>query len=124
MQDFLGHVRASRATRGPTKGQRVSPAHAKTVLVHVEQFYLFMHDHKDAAAAATGEPGWRELEAGHAGFYRARWWWGRSVSGVREGFVGPPALSAVTVRCQAVTPPRRITPKPRPNACPRWCSAA
>ena len=72
MQDFLGHVRASRASRGPTAGQRVSAAHAKTVLVHVEQFYLFMHDHKDAAAAALGEPGWRELGAGHAGFYRTR----------------------------------------------------
>jgi len=72
MQDFLGHVRASRATRGPTKGQRVSPAHAKTVLVHAEQFYLFMQDHKDAAAAATGEPGWAGLGAGHAGFYRNR----------------------------------------------------
>ena len=72
MQDFLGHVRASRATRGPTKGQRVSAAHAKTVLVHAEQFYLFMHDHKDAAAAAAGEPGWAGLGAGHAGFYRNR----------------------------------------------------
>ena len=72
MQDFLGHVRASRASRGPTRGQPVSPAHAKTVLVHVEQFYLFMHDHKDVAAAATGEPGWRELGAGHAGFWRNR----------------------------------------------------
>ena len=72
MQDFLGHVRASRASRGPTAGQPVSAAHAKTVLVHVEQFYLFMHDHKDAAAAATGEPGWREVGTGHAGFYRNR----------------------------------------------------
>lgn len=72
MQDFLGHVRASLVTRGPTRGQRVSPAHAKTVLVHAEQFYLFMHDHKDAAAAATGEPGWAGLGAGHAGFYRNR----------------------------------------------------
>ncbi|MDQ3764531.1 MAG: hypothetical protein M3460_24140 [Actinomycetota bacterium] len=72
MQDFLGHVQASRATRGPTKGQRVSPAHAKTVLVHAEQFYLFMHDHKDAAAAATGEQRWAGLGAGHAGFYRTR----------------------------------------------------
>jgi len=72
MQDFLGHVRASQSSRGPTQGQRVSAAHAKTVLVGVEQFYLFMHDHKDAAAAATGEPGWRELAAGHAGFYRNR----------------------------------------------------
>jgi len=72
MQDFPGHIRASRASRGPTAGQRISPAHAKTILVHVEQFYLFMHDHKDAAAAATGEPGWREPGAGHAGFYRTR----------------------------------------------------
>ena len=72
MQDFLGHVRASRASRGPTEGQRVSAAHAKTVLVHAEQFYLFMHDHQDAAAAATGEPGWAGLGAGHAGFYRNR----------------------------------------------------
>ena len=65
-------MRASRASRGPTAGQPVSAAHAKTVLVNVEQFYLFMHDHKDAAAAATGEPGWAELGAGHAGFYRNR----------------------------------------------------
>ena len=67
MQDFLGHVRASQASRGPTKGQRVSAAHAKTVLVHAEQFYLFMHDHKDAAAAAAGEPGWRGWEPGTPG---------------------------------------------------------
>ena len=72
MLDFLGHVRSSRASRGPTRGQRVSPAHAKTVLVHVEQFYLFMHDHKDEAAATLGEPGWRGLGAEHAGFYRNR----------------------------------------------------
>jgi integrase len=72
MLDFLGHVRASQASRGPTAGQPISAAHAKTVLVHVEQFYLFMHDHKDAATAATAEPGWRELGAGHAGFYRNR----------------------------------------------------
>jgi integrase len=72
MQDFLGHVRASQSSRGPTAGQRVSAAHAKTVLVHVEQFYLFMHDHKETAAGAAGEPGWRELGAGHAGFYRTR----------------------------------------------------
>ena len=72
MRDFLGHVRASQASRGPTAGKPVSSAHAKTVLVHVEQFYLFMHDHKDEAAAALGEPGWRELGAEHAGFYRNR----------------------------------------------------
>ncbi len=72
MLDFLGHVRASRASRGPTEGQPVSAAHAKTILVNVEQFYLFMHDNRNEAAAATGDPGWRELGAEHAGFYRIR----------------------------------------------------
>ena len=72
MQDFLGQVKASRASRGPTAGQPVSAAHAKTILVNVEQFYLFMHDNRDEAAAATGDRGWRELGAEHAGFYRAR----------------------------------------------------
>jgi len=71
MLDFLGHVTASRATRGPTAGQPVSAAHAKTILVNVEQFYLFMHDNANEAAAA-GDPGWRELGAEHAGFYRIR----------------------------------------------------
>ena len=72
MLDFLGHVTASRATRGPTAGQPVSAAHAKTILVNVEQFYLFMHDNANEAAAAAGDPGWRELGAEHAGFYRIR----------------------------------------------------
>lgn len=72
MLDFLGDVTSSRASRGPTAGQPVSAAHAKTILVNVEQFYLFMHDNRDQAAAATGDPGWRELGAGHAGFYRIR----------------------------------------------------
>lgn len=72
MQDFLGHVRASRASRGPSKGQQVSASHAKVVLGSVEQFYLFMHDHKDEAAEALGEPRWQELGAEHAGFWRRR----------------------------------------------------
>jgi integrase len=72
MQDFLGHVRAGKARRGPSKGQQVSSSHAKGVLGNVEQFYLFMHDHQDEAAVALGEPRWQELGAGHAGFYRRR----------------------------------------------------
>jgi integrase len=72
MHDFLGHVRASQRSRGPARGQQVSAGHARTVLVDAEQFYLFMHDRKDAAAAATGERRWRDLGAGHAGFYRTR----------------------------------------------------
>jgi integrase len=72
MLDFLGHVKASRASRGPTAGQPVSAAHAKSILVNVEQFYLFMHDNRDEAATVTGDPAWRELGAEHAGFWRIR----------------------------------------------------
>lgn len=72
MLGFLALVRASRASRGPTEGQLVSGAHAKTVVTAVEQFYLFMHDHKEEAAAELGEPGWLDLGPQHAAFYRPR----------------------------------------------------
>jgi integrase len=70
MLDFLAHVRASRATRGPTKGQPVSATHAKILLVGVEQFYGFMHENAGTAAAALHEPGWLRLGPQHARFYR------------------------------------------------------
>jgi hypothetical protein len=72
MLDFLARVRAARASRGPTEGQLVSGAHAKVVVSGVEQFYLFMHDHKEEAAAELGEPGWLDLGPQHAAFYRPR----------------------------------------------------
>ena len=72
MLDFLAHVRASRASRGPTKGQLLSGAHAKVVVTAVEQFYLFMHDHKEEAAAELGESAWLGLGPQHATFYRPR----------------------------------------------------
>lgn len=70
MLDFLGHLRAKKATRGPRIGQRLSPASVQRAASDVEQFYLFMADHKDAAAAALGDPGWARLGSEHAGFYR------------------------------------------------------
>ncbi len=72
MPDFPGRVRASRASRGPSAGQPVPAAHAKTILVNAGQFYLFMHGNGNEAAAAAGNPGWREPGAGHAGFCRTR----------------------------------------------------
>lgn len=70
MLDFLGHVRSSRATTGPAKGQLLSASHTKNLASAVEQFYLFMHDNKDTAAAALAEPSWLRLGHEHAGFYR------------------------------------------------------
>jgi integrase len=69
--DYLGHVRGLRVTRpGPTLGQRLSAAHVGALLGSAEQFYLFMHDHKDAAARALSEPAWLALGPQHAGFFR------------------------------------------------------
>lgn len=70
MLDFLGHLRARPVTRGRRAGQRLSPASVQRLASDVEQFYLFMTDNKDAAAAALAEPGWLRLGPDHAGFYR------------------------------------------------------
>jgi integrase len=71
MLDFLGHVRSQRVTRkGPTLGQPWSADHVRTALDSAEQFYAFMHDNQDAAAAALAEPGWLRLGPQHARFYR------------------------------------------------------
>src|SRR6266542_2433509 len=70
MLEFLGHLKAMRATRGRTIGQPVSAAHVKQTAVAIEQFYRFMHDNKDAAAAALTEPGWLRLGPQHTVFFR------------------------------------------------------
>ena len=70
MLDFLGHLRTRPLTRARGTGQRLSPASVGRLASDVEQFYLFMTDNKDAAAAALGEPGWLRLGPEHAGFYR------------------------------------------------------
>ena len=57
MLDFLGHLRARPVTRGRRTGQRLSPASVQRLASDVEQFYLFMTDNKDTAAAALAEPG-------------------------------------------------------------------
>ena len=70
MLEFLGHLRARDVIRGRRTGQRLAPASVQRLASDVEQFYLFMADNKDAAAAALAEPGWLLLGPGHAGFYR------------------------------------------------------
>jgi hypothetical protein len=70
MLDFLGHLRARQVTRGRRAGQRLSPASVQRLASDVEQFYLFMADNTDAAAAALAEPDWLRLGAEHCGFYR------------------------------------------------------
>lgn len=71
MLDFLGHVRSLRVQRpGPAHGQPLSQSRVATLLTSVEQFYAFMHDHRDTAAVALAEPGWLQLGPQHAMFFR------------------------------------------------------
>ncbi|MDF3313732.1 hypothetical protein P3H15_53680, partial [Rhodococcus sp. T2V] len=70
MLEFLGRLRGRDATRGRRAGQRLSLTSVQRLASDVEQFYLFMTDNKDAAAAALAEPGWLRLGPEHAGFYR------------------------------------------------------
>ena len=71
MLDYLGHVRGQRVSRkGPTLGQPWSDALVRSTLNSAEQFYAFMHDNREAAAAALAEPGWLRLGPEHARFYR------------------------------------------------------
>ena len=70
MLDFLGHLRVREPARGRRAGQRLSPASVQRLASDVEQFYLFMTDNKEAAAAALAEPGWLRLGPQHARFYR------------------------------------------------------
>jgi len=70
MLDFLGHLRVREPARGRRAGQRLSPASVQRLASDVEQFYLFMTDNKEAAAAALAEPGWLRLGPRHARFCR------------------------------------------------------
>ena len=69
--DFLGHVRGLRVQQpGPTHGQPLSQSRVSTLLGGVEQFYLFMHDHRETAATSLAEPGWLRLGVAHAVLFR------------------------------------------------------
>ena len=70
MLDYLEHVKTLQARTGPHRGRPLSPGAATNMLVGVEQFYAFMTDHRDTAAAALGEPGWLRLGPAHTRFYR------------------------------------------------------
>lgn len=69
--EFLGHVRGLRGQHpGCAHGRPLSQSRISALLNGVEQFYLFMHDQRETAAASLGEPGWLRLGPQHAMFFR------------------------------------------------------
>lgn len=59
---FLDHLRSPDASQ---RGQALSRGSVASVQSFVQAFYTFMFDHASEAAAATGEPRWREATVGH-----------------------------------------------------------
>jgi len=70
MLEFLGHVRGLTARSGPNLGKPLSDLRVNDIATNVEQFYLFMHDNREAAARALDEPGWLRLGLQHATLWR------------------------------------------------------
>ena len=71
MLDYLSNLRGMRVQRpGKRHGQPLSDSRVAALMTGVEQFYTFMHDHRDTAAAALAEPGWLRLDPQHAVFFR------------------------------------------------------
>lgn len=66
MHDYLAHVSARRVGRGKRAGEPVSASQRKILVICVERFYAFMHDHAEEAAAVLAEPGWLRLGTEHA----------------------------------------------------------
>jgi integrase len=96
MLDYLAHVSTRRVERpGPTQGQPLSRSRVSALLCGVEQLYVFMHDNRDAAAAALSEPGWGRLGPHHAVFFRRGEKPGR-LRGTREAdVIDPDALTQI-----------------------------
>lgn len=70
MLDFLGYVRGLTSRSGPNPGKPLSALRVNDIATNVEQFYLFMHDNREAAARALDEPGWLRLGPQHATLWR------------------------------------------------------
>ena len=66
MRDYLAHVSTRRVGRGARAGELISASQRKILVICVEQFYAFMHDHAEEAAAVLAEPGWLRLGPQHA----------------------------------------------------------
>ena len=68
--EFLAHVKQRRARCGANRGELVANGTVRHTINHVERFYAFMADYKEAAARALGEPRWEALGDQHARLWR------------------------------------------------------
>jgi integrase len=95
MLEFLGHVRALKASTGPNRGKQLSDLRVNDIAINVEQFYLFMHDNRESAAQSLDEPGWLRLGPQHANLWRRGETRRTTVSPERREVIDDTALSQI-----------------------------
>jgi integrase len=70
MLDYLSYLNAVRSTQSQRGDGKLSVKRIRTLMSDVEQFYMFMLDHRHDAARALADERWNRLGAVHARFYR------------------------------------------------------
>jgi hypothetical protein len=95
MRDYLAHVSTKRAERGKRAGEPISVSQRKILVVCVEQFYAFMHDHAEEAAAVLAEPGWLHLGPQHAMLIRRGERPRRSARGEPHQIIGDAVMTKI-----------------------------
>lgn len=70
MLDYVSYLNAHRSKQSERNDGKLSGKRIRTLMSDVEQFYMFMLDHRDDAANALTDQRWNQLGAVHARFYR------------------------------------------------------
>ena len=70
MLDYVSHLNAIRSRQSERNDGQLSAKRIRTLMTDVEQFYMFMLDHRHDAANALADERWNRLGAVHARFYR------------------------------------------------------
>jgi integrase len=70
MLDYVSFLNAIRSEQSQRNDGKLSVKRIRTLMTDVEQFYMFMLDHRHDAANALVDERWNRLSAVHARFYR------------------------------------------------------
>jgi integrase len=70
MLDYVSHLNAVRSKQSQRNDGKLSAKRIRTLMTDVEQFYMFMLDHRHDAAVTLADQRWNRLGAVHARFYR------------------------------------------------------
>lgn len=70
LRSFCVMLAAPRARSGPNAGQPLRGNPRRQIITAIEQFYQWMYDHRQEAAAKLEQPGWGDLRPEHCVLFR------------------------------------------------------